>query len=302
MLVCLILMIIPSSNLIYNYKKKLNIINNKFKFFDQNRHFNYCGKIGNNLIFQNCYVVLTYCNEKIPIYEVENVSKKYGITTEYAKCNTSASNIDACEAGIILRWIILNWNKIKNGLISKVIFHHAHENSWHQTGLSHQLNRIFSEHNYFCNRKYGELYRYVIDHPIKNNSAFIRGTNFIQIIENVTNGTSFSNFNRTNSFNIWRAGQGSAFFVDSSLILLNHSLHDYQKMLNNVHKTVILLDEVFNKTKNKLSKSNKLVGETFERSWRVLFTNKSYIDDVLPDFLGDIRLYHSNRRNCSNHF
>lgn len=302
MLILFMLFLINSTNLLYDYRMKFENIDNKFRLSQQKRYFSFCGKIDNYLIFQNCYLVLTYCNEEIPIAEVENVSKIYGITVEYAKCNKSASNIDACEAGIILRWIISNWENLNKGLISKVIFHHAHENSWHQTGLSNQLERLFTEHHYFCNQKYGEIYRHVIDHPIKNGSAFIRGTDFIQIMGNVTKGTSFSNFNRTNSLNTWRTGQGSAFFVDSSLILSDHSLSDYQIMLDNVHKTVIHLDDFFNKTKNKLSKSNKLVGETFERSWRVLFANKSYIDEVLPDFLGEIKLYHSNRRNCSDHF
>lgn len=301
MLIFSTLLIIHSPNLLYNYKKELNTNKHKFEFFNHKPYFNYCGNIGNNLIFQNCYIVLTYCNEKIPIIEVENVSKIYGIPVEYAKCNQTASSIDACEAGIILRWIILNWNKLKDGLISKIIFHHAHETSWHQKSLSKQLKRLFSEHKYFCNRKYGEIYRYVIDHPIKNGSAFIRGTNFIQIIENVTKGTSFANFNRTNSLNTWRTGQGSAFFVDSSLIVNNHSLLDYQIMLENVHKTVAFLDDLFNRTNNTLSKSNKLVGETFERSWRTLFANESYIDYKLPDFLGEIIVYHSNRRNISTH-
>lgn len=292
---------IRSPNLLYNYKNKLNIYDNQFQFFQHKRFFNFCGEIGNNLIFQNCYIVLAYCTEEIPIVEVENVSKKYGVTVEYAKCNISASNIDACEAGIIIRWIISNWDKMKNGMISKIIFHHAHETSWHQKSLSKQLERLFREHQYFCNHKYGEIYRYLIDHPIVNGTAFIRGTDFIQIMKNVTKGTSFSNFNRTNSLNIWRAGQGSAFFVDSSLIIENHSLSDYQIMLENVHKTVIFLNDFFNKTNNKKSKSNKLVGETFERAWRTLFTNMSYIDYRLPDFLGEVKLYHSNRRNFSTH-
>ena len=244
------------------------------------------------LFFKNVYLVLAYCKEEIPLPEVDKVSKTYGITVDYAKCNLSASSIDACEGGIVLRWIISNWDKLQNGSISKVIFHHAHENSWHQKGLSKQLERLLLQYKYFCEIDFGEMYRHVIDHPITNGSSILHRIDFIQILKNLTKGTSFENINLSNSKNIWRTGQGSAFFVSSSLITRSRSISDYLKMLDNTHKTVEILKEIFNQTNNRIVTSNKYVAEVYERGWNALFANKTYIDYHLPEALGKVNYYY----------
>lgn len=273
-------------------------------FFKQNEvlvlssqfHQSVCRKIGDRLIFQNCIIVLTNCHEPIPLPFVESVAKNFNVQVEYAKCNLSHAKDDGLETGIIFRWIISNWEKIKNRSISKIIFNHAHENSNHQRiSLSKQLLLLFNySSQYFCERDYGVLYPYYLETNLINGKSTLRGVNNINIIEilnNITKGTSFENINSTNSKNKWRSGQASQFFLSSSLITNNHSISDYIKMLDNMHKVVSNVDAIFNTIHYNVISANKFVAECFERGWNVLFTNKSYIDYYTPNTLGRLVIY-----------
>lgn len=246
-----------------------------------------CGLYGSQLIFENTYIVLTYCFERIPIEPVERVASQYNVTVQYAKCNSTYGKIEANEVGTIFHWIIDNWSKIKNGSISKVIFHHAHEHSPHQEGntLSRQLVKLFNAYSYFCGRDFGEVYPFYIEHELINETAFICAYNFIETLDTLTRGTSFAHFNRSNSKNTWRSGRNSAFFVSAKALTKNHKLSDYKKFLNNIHETVVNLDPKLTREKYRRS-TNFYVGECVERAWYVLFTNQTYSDYQFPKSFG----------------
>lgn len=251
----------------------------------------FCGKYGNDLIFENVYLVLTCCFEHIPIRSVEKVARQYNITVRYAKCNSKYGKIEANEVGTILHWIIDNWDKIEKGQIAKIIFHHAHEFSLHQEGrlLSEQLRRLLDSYDYFCYRDFGEIYPFYIEHDLINETAFICAYDFIKTLDTLTAGTSFAHFNRSNSKNIWRSGRNSAFFVSSTAITNNHNHSDYEKMLDNIHKTVVELDPKLTRENYRRS-TNFYVGECVERFWFCMFTNQSYSDYEFPKSFGKIMI------------
>ena len=103
----------------------------------------------------------------------------------------------------------------------------------------------------------------------------------------LTEGTSFSGFNRSNSKNIWRSGRNSAFFVSRKLILNKHKIEDYERMLDNIHDAVVFLEPYLIRD-NYRRESNFYVGECVERAWYVLFTNKSYSEYPFPNSFGNI--------------
>lgn len=270
-----------------NSIKKLSIISeNEIKIQNIFSKPYLCGK------YENVVIVLSYCRDKIPLESLESLAKSYNITVEYTKCNLSKDYFEAYEISPMLRWIIQNWKQIFNGTFLKIIFHHAHENSWHQNNLTLQLNKLLKSYSYFWGRKYGEIYPHIVEHPLINEKVIYAKANIIDILDNFTSGTSFSSFNRSNHKNIWRSGQNSAFFIDGSLLLKGHTINDYNTLLVNLRKTILNTHNLFG-----AKSASYLVAECIERGWNALFTNKSYIDYKFPTSFGKSKIYNFNNNS-----
>lgn len=231
--------------------------------------------------FRKIVLVLTRCTifgsaKDSKMTGVMNLSKKLGFKISFADCNQSTNNIEARETGIMLRWIINNYDDLSKGIYTKVLFHHSHENSEHQKNLSGNLEELFKT-KYFWYNNYGDIYPYYLDHPISflngTYHVFFRKIDLFVILSDITKGTSFNYFNKTNKYNRWRSGQSSSFFVNNELII-KHSILDYTKLLENVRELVFRLETQHYPIAG--VNANYYVGEVTERGWQVLFSNFSY--------------------------
>lgn len=227
--------------------------------------------------YQGSVMVLLRCvvngpKERIP--SVDEVCAKWGVRVDIADCVPEANGKDARETGIILRWIINNYDFFKAGFIDRVVFHHHHETSHHQRGqtLSSAINRLFDARSYYFGNDFGDIFPFYLEKGIQYDSNgvphfSVKGVDIFEMMEKITEGTSFRYFNRTNSNKRWRNGQATGFFVSGEKIT-SVPKEDYIKLLNNVHKTVYEYA-----AKGVTKDSNYLVGEIMERVWQVMFSN-----------------------------
>ena len=229
------------------------------------------------------------------------VSNRHGIKVTFARCYydpiTKKFPEDGRETGIILRWIISNYDRLADGSYKHVIFNHAHENSWHQSHFSVQLDKLLSERDYLLNNDYGDVYPYFIDHPIKISPTTGASSvpycfmDIVGILSRITNGTRINYFNRTNSYNVWRSGQSTSFFVSNTAIL-RYTKEEYVRFLEN---TLALV-------KQSRGRWNYHVSEVTERSWYVIFTNKTWIEyrTLPPQNIGRTQVYSFVQNGCGS--
>ena len=213
--------------------------------------------------------------------EAINVCNRHGIKVTFARCYydpiTKKFPKEGRETGIILRWIISNYGRLADGYYKHIIFNHAHENSWHQSHFSVQLDKLLSSPGYLLDNDYGDVYPYFIDHAIKISpttgvpSVPYNHLDILEILSKLTNGTRISFFNRTNSYNVWRSGQSSSFFVSNTAIL-RYTKEEYVRFLENTRALI----------KQCRGRWNYYISEVTERSWYVIFTNKTWIEYRTP--------------------
>lgn len=221
----------------------------------------------------------------------EQVCKRFGINIEWADCNPRTNHLEGRDTGIMLRWIIANYHRLLSGEFERILRHHAHENSWHQSNLSGQLEQLFRAPEYLYGNKYGDIYANYIQHPLVQNNGkwdywYQRGWH-LSIMEKIVTGTRMEHFNRTNRYKMFRGGQSSAFFISPDLIT-QYPVEDYKRMLENTVEVVKILPMSIQN-----SEANYLVGEIVERCWQVLFTNKTWPEYRVPppDEWGNMTLF-----------
>lgn len=242
---------------------------------------------GNVSQYDRTVLVLTRCssseNTNATSLPAEKVCREFGVRVEWANCDPIMNEVEGRETGIMLRWIIANYNRLLSGEISTVIWHHAHETSWHQVfnqTLSLALRRLFNAPSYLYGNTFGDIYPNFIEHKM----SFIRGKwDFwyyrgwmLSFLEQLVEGTQMAHFNRTNRYNVFRTCQNSAFFISSNLIT-QYPVSDYQRFLNNTVNFVRKMTPRF-----RTYSANYLVSEIVERGWQVLFTNYSFTHYTVP--------------------
>lgn len=81
--------------------------------------------------------------------------------------------------------------------LKKILFHHAHENSFHQSNFTYNLQRLLKT-DYFLGNEFGEIYNNYIEHPftiINGTSHFFYSKfDLFQALSDLTNGTSWHFF------------------------------------------------------------------------------------------------------------
>lgn len=229
-----------------------------------------------------CVLVLARCGSFARVTSAEKVARAYGLLVDYADCNQSMNNQEAREVGIFLRWVLRNFDRLRLGQFTKVLFHHAHESSWHQKSLSECLGRLMRERDYLWGRSFGEMYPHFIQHKLHDGRVMYGGIDLLEVIEKAIEGTSFGPVNKSNSKGLWISGQSTSFFLDSALIALKHTREDYETFLSNLPRTKAWFSTLSSVWKN----ANHFVGCAIERAWHVLYTNQSTIDYSMPLSLG----------------
>lgn len=107
----------------------------------------YLGNYSNNI-----YVVICSCN-KINILDLKEVYIPYKVIKLF--CNRSTNHIDSNEGGLMLDFIIKQYNnKGKN----KYIFIHDHVKSWHYKESVYDRLYYLKKKNYINRIKFGGLY------------------------------------------------------------------------------------------------------------------------------------------------
>ena len=240
-------------------------------------------------------IVLARCGSKSGLPEVELAAHGLGADVHYADCNSSTNTVDARETGIILQWIIRNFDLLKSGQVDRVVFHHAHENSWHQQKLSEQLATLLRSKAYFKTRHYGEVYPHFICHRLHEGHVWYGAGDVLSVLERCVNGTSFGPLNRSSPRQAWVSGQSSAFFVSSELLTRRHSIGDYSLLLSNMRETIKAMSGQLD-----LRRANYYVGECFERGWSALFTNQTECNMDMPPHLGERKFYPFDDLACKH--
>ena len=232
---------------------------------------------------------------KEEMWGTRKVCLKFGVTVHVQNCvetcvRRSCFDFEARETGMILRWILSNYEALRIGTIERVVFNHAHESSWHQSNFTRQLERLFEASQFFFGNDYGDVFPYYIDHRVSVTNTgggravhvFYRHFDILGVLQYLTQGTRFEYFNRTNRFGVWRSGQATSFFV-SRRALLRYSPHDYAILLRRTRSLI----------RSRGFDWNYYVAEVTERSWQVLLTNKTWVSYRFepPPSFGRTRVY-----------
>lgn len=245
---------------------------------------------GSTMVLLRC--VVDGPKERIPT--VDEVCAKWGVRVDIADCVPEANGKDARETGIILRWIINNYDLMKSGFINRVVFHHHHETSHHQRGqtLSSALNRLFEARQYYFGYDFGDIFPFYLEKAINYENGVphfrVKGIEIFNMMERITEGTSFRYFNRTNSNGRWRNGQATGFFISAAKIT-SVPKSDYETLLKNVHRAVYEYS-ILGVTKD----ANYLVGEVMERMWQVIFSNCTWPCYNIPGNFGWWKVIHQD--------
>lgn len=233
-------------------------------------------------LFDKSVLVFLRCGDRDRFVKSERATAAFGFFVDYSDCERTTNRVDARETALVLRWVIRNFQFLSVGRFDKVVFHHAHETSWHQKDLATQLVKLFSS-SYFRKREYGEVYPHFLCHRMEGGHVPYRGFDLLDVLSSCLNETSFERFNRSKAEHIWLSGSNTGFFVSARSLTHGHTLADYKRMLENVHSTVLSMARDLG-----LEGANYYVGEVFERSWTVLFTNKTTADISMPISLGKL--------------
>ena len=253
------------------------------------RDFCFVSQVGNARGLAGVALAILRCRSgkhaaKEDMYLARQVCTRFGVSVSYADCveqcaNGSCVDREARETGMILRWLVANYHLFEQGVLRKVIFNHAHENSWHQRNFSVQLERLLLSGSYFDKNEYGDVYPQYIDHAIRSKTVNGRivasipysGFDILDVLRFITSGTNFEGFNSTNVHGVWRSGQATSFFLSSQAVL-RHPQRDYQLLLERTRLLVSRMGTAW----------NYRIAEATERGWSVFFTNRTWLSYTVP--------------------
>jgi hypothetical protein len=205
----------------------------------------------------------------------------------HLQCNPATNDVDARETGQILSFIISSYGQLQQ---KKLIFCHAHDNSWHlgERSIWFHIDHLVRT-DYFWESSFGNVMRcYITDIFFRPNDEGLRcqmdedtwWMNMTDIAYFLFAGTTFMNVPWTS----WASPCCSTFFMNSDLIL-KHPKEDYVILLKRLRTAVKLgycrlfqrRSCVDNATfiEDSPNHWNFVMGGVLERAWGPMFTRLS---------------------------
>jgi hypothetical protein len=234
-----------------------------------------CANIS-KLKFPDILVVAAGCHE--PAGSLNPPPGLYHVTKVY--CNESTNDIDARESGIILHFVIENYQEIRE---RKVFFIHNHDRAWHlpQGSIWEHIDSAVKAPT-FWTKDFGDVGSILSNHfppGLPDYSWFQK----VDIVPWLFRGTSMTEWVGKS----WDMPCCATFWLNSERMWLRPK-RDYVRLLANINTLVkagfcqifnwtICNDHAFmQKLGSDLSRDNFLLGQIMEVLWGVILANQSW--------------------------
>lgn len=196
-----------------------------------------------------------------------NISK-IPFQVEILKCNYKYNNVNAREAGIMLDYIIKNYN---NNSYKKYLFLHDHEVSTHyQISIIKRLNEIVKQNYIYTSKLIGvNCHYYTFDYWSRYSSY-----RTILAVDKFLSKSKIDHINITMiAENKYIFPCCASFFVDKELIHL-HNLQYYKNIRYYLKKFIINGSKIIEGKYYTVKNRNYLAGAYMEFTWTTMFGQK----------------------------